>query len=78
MPLPTQLNSSLLRGGFCAVWLFGIVIAFFEFLYAAMSDYGSPEQGYYAWHLVGALFVIAIAAGTHAYLIREANGKQKD
>ena len=70
-----QLNNSLLRGGFCAVWVMGILISFYEFLYAVTAELGSPEQGKFVLHAVACVAVTALAASIHAYLIREANGK---
>jgi polyferredoxin len=69
-----NLNNSLLRGGFCAVWVFGILISFYEFLYAATAEMGSAEQGKFTLHAIGCILVTAAAACIHAYLIREANG----
>lgn len=43
-----KLNDSALRGAFCAVWVFGIIFAFYEFLYAITADSGSPEQRTFA------------------------------
>lgn len=63
---------SLLRGGFCALWIFGFVLTFYQFLYACTADMGSPEQNTYVRHMIVCAAVGIIGAATHAYLIHEA------
>ena len=68
-----KLNDSALRGAFCAVWVFGIIFAFYEFLYAITADSGSPEQRTFVIHTITCLGVAVVAALVHAYLMGTAN-----
>jgi hypothetical protein len=69
------IHNSLLRGGFCALWVFGFMISFFEFLYACTADMGSPEQNMFVLHMCVCAGVGVVGAGVHAYLIHEARDK---
>ena len=71
-------NNYLLRGGFCALWIFGFAISFFEFLYATTADMGSPEQSRYVLQMCVCAAVGIIGAGVHAYLIREASNEPRN
>ena len=64
-----RLNNTLLRGGFCAVWVFGIIFAFYEFLYVITAYSGSPEQRIFVIHTVACLGVAVVAAFMHGYLM---------
>ena len=68
-----KLNDNALRGGLCAVWVFGTIFAFYEFLYAITAYSGSPEQRTFFIHTIACLGVAVVAALTHAYLIGTAN-----
>jgi len=65
------LFGSLLRGGLCAVWLFGAAFAFMKFVMWSVSDYDSFNAHLYFQQTWVCLLVVAIAACTHAYLIYE-------
>ena len=73
LPRLKKLNDSALRGAFCAVWVFGIIFAFYEFLYAITSYSGSPEQRTFVIHTIACLGVSVVAAFTHAYLMGTAS-----
>jgi hypothetical protein len=71
------LQASLLRGAFCAVWIFGFILTFYEWLYAILADTGSPEKSMFMIHALVCGLVGTMAAIVHAHLIRQAtDGKR--
>lgn len=66
------LNDSLLRGGFCALWLGAFILTIYEFLFYAVADSDSPEQHTFLIHaaVCGAIGIAATAV--HAFLIQQA------
>ena len=71
-----NLQASLLRGAFCAVWVFGFLLTFYEWLFAIFSDTGSPEKSQFMLQALACGLVATMAAIVHSYLIKQAaNGK---
>jgi uncharacterized membrane protein YqhA len=62
------IHNAVLRGGFCAVWVAALIVAFYEFLYAITSDIGSPEQNKFVLHILGCLGVTIVAAIMHTLI----------
>lgn len=71
-----NLLASLLRGGFCAVWVMALIVSFYEFLYAVTSDIGSPEQSQFLVRAIVSISAGIIAAIAHAYLLSEAKNSK--
>jgi hypothetical protein len=63
------IQSSVLRGGYCAIWIFGGMMAFYFGLFACEADAGSPEQTQCAARFLWTIGVVLVAALAHAYLI---------
>ena len=55
------------------MWIFGIIFAFYEFLYAITAYSGSPEQRTFVIHTIACLGIAVVAALTHAYLMGTAS-----
>ena len=65
------IHDSLLRGACCAIWVFGLIIGFYQLLYAIAAETGSAEESTHVLHLIICLAVTIGAAITHAYLINQ-------
>jgi hypothetical protein len=63
------IHDSALRGACCAVWVFGLIIAFYQFLEVVMSEMGSAEANAAMIRLVICLGAVVSGAAIHAYLI---------
>ena len=70
-PRLKAIHNVLLRGGFCAVWIAGLIIAFYDFLYAITADIGSPEQNKFVLHIVACLAISVVAAALHVYTAKK-------
>lgn len=63
------IHDKVLRGGFCAIWVAAILIAFYELLYAVTYDVGDPAQKHFIIRAVVCLLVLIAAALIHTHLM---------
>lgn len=70
------MHDSLMRGGFCALWMFAFILAFYGFLDASFADNGSPEQTAAGLRFIVLLCVGIAAASAHGYLVHIAKKKE--
>jgi hypothetical protein len=65
----SEILETLLRGAFCAIWIFGTMMALLFALAASNADYDDPTAPFY-WHrALGCLIVVALAGFAHGYLL---------
>ena len=62
-------HDSMLRWGFCVLWMFAFILSFYGFLNVAFADDGSPEQTTAGLRFLALLGVGISAACAHGYLI---------
>jgi hypothetical protein len=65
------IHDSVLRVGFCVVFVAALVTAFYEFLYATTADFDSPEQNKFVLHIAACLGVAIVAAISHVYIVKK-------
>ena len=64
------LQSSLLRGGICAIWVCGSLMAVYYCLVASTADMMSPEQREFVIRAAVCGGISLVAASGHAFLIK--------
>jgi len=65
-----NLSKTLLRGGYCAVWIFSFIMAFAEFLYYAESDSDTDAHRYFL-RMVVAIVIGIVTSVTHSHLLHK-------
>jgi len=65
------LFGSLLRGGLCAVWVFGALLSVLNYIAVLLSDAHSSDAMMFMYRMLICMAVTTVAAGAHAYLIYE-------
>lgn len=62
-------HDSMLRWGFCVLWMMAFLFSFYGFLDITVANDGSPEQTAAGLRFIVLLSVGIIAASIHGYLV---------
>jgi hypothetical protein len=65
------IHDTAMRGGFCALWMAALILTIEEWMFAVISDIGSPERAAYCEYTLGYFAVLVVAALAHGYLLHE-------
>jgi hypothetical protein len=68
-----RVHDGALRGGLCAVWIFGMLMSFTEFLYTETAD-DVVEHNTYMVRCAIALLCVVLALSAHISLIPKKDG----